>query len=232
MASGGIRLSREWREFIDSMDPRAFETRLARALTVAGTRSGQRFQRSARRAIRSRKYAPNSPITTIIKGISTPLVAGGDLFQSLTYRVASPYEVQLGIQRRTVGERGINIAATLHEGATINVRQHPGVRRAVWAKVSDRLGSDLSSLPTRSRAAVRRAARRIGYSPPSGAARRGMFAAMRSDGRLVGRPRTGADVWIIPARPFITAITTDPAFHRFILDQYAQAVRAAFSGGR
>lgn len=223
---GGIKLSREWASFLDTLDPKAFKTRLAKGSAIAGSRVGRWFEREARKRIRAKDYAPNSPVTVILKGSSTPLVDRGDLFQGLTYDQPDPYTVRLGVMRRAVGDQGVNVAAILHEGATINVKRYPQVRRAVFAKLRDSLSAErLAALNPKARKAVKGAAGKLGMTAPQ---RRAMFARQ---GRG-GRGGTGADVWIIPARPFITRPLEDPAFAAFVVEQYGQAVKAAFGAGR
>lgn len=220
MSSGGVKLSGEWRAFLDTLDPAAFSTRLARGAAMAGERIGRQFQRDARNRIRGKDYAPNSTVTVILKGSSTPLVDRGDLFQALTFEVVDPYTVRLGVMRRAVGDQGINVALILHEGATIDTRKHPRVRAKVFAMLRDKLSSErLAALNPRSRASVRRAAAVLGL-----AQKRAMHARQGRGGARIG---TGSPVWIIPARPFIARPLEAPEFGRFVVEQYGQAVRAA-----
>jgi len=225
MSGSGIKLSDDWRRLLEDLDPKAFKARLARGLAIAGARVGRTFEREARRAIRAQQYAPNSPVTVILKGSSTPLVDRGDLFQGLTWAQPDPYTVQLGVMRRAVGDKGINVALILHEGATINVRKYPQVRAKVWAMTRDALGAErMAALTPRSRKAVKGAAHALGLSAPQ---RRAAFARM-GRGRAPGG--TGSDVWIIPARPFVTRPIEAPAFGTAVVEHYGQAVRAAFGG--
>ncbi len=232
MASG-VKLSKDWRHLVDTLDPARFNGRLAKATAIAGNRVGRDFQRRARAAIRSGIYAPNSPITVIMKGSSKPLVDRGDLFQGLTYEVDGPYRVRLGILRRSSGDHVVNVGLILHEGATINVRQHPQVRRAVMAKLRDRLGPErMAALNPRQRRSVTSAASSIGMGkrPASSAQRKAIMAKARKEGKL-GAPSGGQAkaIWVIPARPFIAGPAGDPGFHRFLIDTYSQAVRAALT---
>jgi len=225
MAQGAIKLSDDWRRFLDTMDPKAFKARMAKGSAMAGARVGQHFQREARKRIRGQDYAPNSPVTVILKGSSTPLVDRGDLFQGLTYDQPDPYTVRLGVMRRAVGDKGINVALILHEGATVDVRRHPQVRAKVFAMMRDSLSAErLAALNPKSRRSVKRAAGVMGLAAPQ---RRAMFARM---GRGGARGGTGSSVWIIPARPFIARPIEDPAFGAFVVNAYGQAVRAAMGG--
>lgn len=227
-----IKLGTEWRDLIDAIDAPKFEARLYRGARIASERVGQYFQREARRAIRRRDYVRNSPITVIMKGSSTPLVDGGDLFQGLTYEVPEPFNVRLGVMRRKVGDKAINVAAILHEGATIDVGKHPQVRRAVFAKLRDQLSADrLAALNPRSRGAVRKAAGQLGMggkrSKLTEKQRKYLMAKARQEGRLSSAPGRGKQVWVIPARRFILDPIAAPGFAEFVVDQYGQAVRAA-----
>lgn len=223
MSAGEVRLSYHWKMLLGVLDAPRFKARLERNLVTAGNRIGRQFQREARSLIRAKAYAPNSPVTVILKGSSTPLVDRGDLFQQITFAVPDPYNVQLGIMRRAVGDRQINVAAVLHEGQTIKVT--PKIRAAVFAKVRDGLSaSRLAALNPRSRSAVRGAAAAMGL-----AQRRAMHAR-----RAMGTPKLsgrGAEVWIVPGRPFIARPASDPAWQRFAVDQYAQAVFHALRSG-
>jgi len=131
----GVRLTGGWSSLVDALDPSRVMPRLERNMATAGRRTGQEFQRRARAAIRGRQYAPNSPITALLKGSTAPLVADGDLFQSLTYKVVSPYNVRFGIMRDAVGTERITLGELLHDGATIDVNANPRIRMAVMAKL-------------------------------------------------------------------------------------------------
>lgn len=229
MTAGSVKLNAEWRAFLDAMDPKAFQTRLAKGLVLAGARVGRTFQRDARARIRGRDYAPNSPVTVILKGSNAPLVDKGDLFQSITFGQPDPYNLRLGIMRQAVGEELVNVAMILHEGCTVDVRRFPQVRRKVFAMLRDRLSAErLAALTPRSRKAVKGAAAILGMSSP---ARRAAFASMRRQGKAGMAPiGSGSQVWITPGRPFITRPLETPEFGRVVVDAYGQAVRVAFGG--
>jgi hypothetical protein len=223
VSAGGVKLSAEWRAVLDTLDPGTFAARLAKGTSIAGERIGRQFQRNARSRIRGKAYGENSPVTVILKGSSTPLVDKGDLFQAVTFEVIDPYNVRLGVMRRAVGDQAINVALILHEGATIDTRKHPKVRAKVFAMLRDRMGAErLAALNPRSRASVRKAAAVLGLSQ-----KRAMHARQ---GRGTAPGGTGSPIWIIPARPFIATPIQDPEFRKFIVVQYAQAVRAAIGG--
>lgn len=233
MAGNGIKLSGEWQALIDAMDGDHLKARLARALPRAAERTGREFVKLARAGIRSKDYAPNSPITVILKGSSTPLVNRGDLFQGITYQVATPYELRLGVIRQRSGAQVVNVGIIVHEGATINVRQHPQVRRRVWAMVRERLGPDrMAALNGRQRTSVRAAAKTLGLTVQAKASRRKMLGYLFATGKLTRSSPAGraSDVWVIPARPFLATPAQDPGFHKMIERHYGEAVQAAFKG--
>lgn len=205
MARASVKLSREWDDILKTLEPSVFRARLLRASAIAGGRVGYLVQAKIRQGIQSGRYADNSPITVILKGSSRPLVDKGDLFQSITYDQPDPWSVRVGIMRRKVGDDAINLAAVLHDGATIDVGKHPRVRRKVFAMVSRALSAErLAALVPRSRRAVSNAAGGLG----GGGSRR--------------------DVWIIPPRPFITDVLTEASMRHAVEEHYGAAVRAAF----
>ncbi len=208
MAKGGVKLDKNWDELLDTLDWPKFEKRIGRAVAVAHGRIGREFQGTARRAIRSGDYAPNSPMTVILKGSSKPLVHRGDLVQSITYDQPDPFQLRLGIMRSGATDKEINVALVLHEGATIDVAKHPKVRMAVWAKIKDAMGQYQRSDKRYKKArAIKGAAALLGTGAKGGS----------------------KDVWVIPARPFLIAAVDNPVFERFIADQYIAAVEAAFN---
>ena len=215
------------------MDGDTLKARLAKALPRAAERVGREFTKLARGKIRAQDYAKNSPITVILKGSSTPLVDKGDLFQGITYQVVDPYTLRLGVLRQRSGTQVVNVGLIVHEGATINVKQHPNVRRKVWAMVRDRLGpTRMAALNARQRTSVRGAAHTLGLTVRATASRRKVMAYLFATGKIPkGAPAARAsDVWIIPARPGLAAPAQDPTFHRAVERHYGEAVQAAFKG--
>jgi hypothetical protein len=232
MATGGIRLTGAWDAYLKAMDARDFRARLARRLATAADRVGRTFVASVRREIRAGVYAPNSPVTVILKGSSKPLVDKGDLFQSMTYQVDGPYHLNMGVIRAKSGDKLVNVALIVHEGATINVKQHPKVRAKVWAMIRSKLSPEaLAALNRRQRASVSSAAGTLGLSKKghrwTERQRRWWFASHPS----TAGSGPARDVWIIPARPYLARVAESSDFQRMIGDTYAQAVQAAFSGG-
>lgn len=240
MSSGGHGdlLLTGWDAFVAGIDPAAFRHRLERHLTDANERIGYQWQSRARRLIRAGAYAPNSPLTVMLKGSSRPLVRRGDLFQQLTFEPSGPYLLRVGVFKARAGPELVNVGLVLHEGATIDLKAHPNVRKKVWALVREALGG-FSSLNARSKASVLSAASQVGMGVskgtgahrPTPAQLRAMFAKKRAAGEG-DTPGTGGakDVWIIPARPFIVTPLKDPSFQAFARKQWEHAVRLAFQG--
>lgn len=157
-----------------------------------------------RNAIRADEYAPNSPITIILKGSSKPLVDHGDLIQSITYDQPSARELRIGLVKQRIARGEVyNIGVILHEGATIDVGAHPGIRVKVWSMVREALGR-LANRPKRSKSAV--------WGAMAG------IASLRSGG---GR------LWVIPPRPYLAGPLGSPAFVSRVERVYEMAAEQA-----
>lgn len=222
-----VRIVGEWKAIENALSPEEFEARINHFLPLAHERMGRRFVRDARRLIRSGAYAPNSPLTVLLKGSSKPLVDKGDLFQSITFENTRwpgrrfVISTALGVIKRKAGPRAVNIAQVLHDGATIDTRRNPAIRRAVFAKARDALAKAGRSKSASARAR-RAAARALGVRAPlTRRQRAAMFA------RMGGRARAGSGVWVIPGRPFITRPFSDAAFQIFVRDTWEKAIRRA-----
>lgn len=207
MAAGRVRLFGAWSELEKAIDPRDFRKRLDRELAKSFQRIGAKFVGVARAAITAEKYAPNSPITVILKGSSKPLVDRGTLYQGITYQVGlDARSVRLGVVRQRSGAEVVDLALILHEGATIDVRRHPQVARKVWAMVGEALRAS-GALTARRRGAVRRAAELLGGG---------------------GGSRGG--VWVIPPRRFLAEPLASDEFLGYARQELARAARAALIG--
>ena len=226
-----LELKGDWDTLLGVLRHDDLQKRLMRQLRVANTRIGREFVARAKRLIRARAYEPNSPITAILKGSATPLVDRGDLMQSITYDARDPERLIVGVIRAKSGSEQVDIATTLHEGATIDVRANPRVRRAVWAKVRRSVNAQrLLSLSGRSRTTVVSAARQIGLggrrgTPMTDRQRRAYWARQPKTSSAGG----GKPIWRIPARPFILRPLNDPAFVRFVRTTWTEAIRLALA---
>lgn len=203
-----VKLIGAWNAYQKATDPAKLEARIKASLATAGDRIGRQFVAKAQKAIRNKDYAPNSPITVILKrGQSTPLVGrpGGDLFQAISYDASNPFRILLGVLRQKAGEELVNIAIVLHEGATIDVGQHPQIRMKVFAMLREAMG------------------RKAG----SKAARMSRAAAIEGMSKAVGGPK---NVWTIPPRRFLSAPLQDPSFRTFAAKTWSSAIRVAIFG--
>lgn len=223
-----ITLTGAWKAFTEALDPVVFRQRLERNLLRAGERIGRQAQARVRRAIRAGDFAPNSPITVILKGSSKPLVDTGALFQSITFDQPDPWTVRVGVLRARAGEKQVNIAAILHEGATIDVQAHPEVRAKVWAMIRQRLG-DVGKLKGARKGAVISASAMIGMKPMTPGRKKALNAFFASQPKP---PSTGKKVWVIPARPYILQPLSDPGFGKWAAGEWGDAVRLTFLGGK
>ncbi len=118
---------------LDVFSPRKrFQRRLEKHVGAAMQRIGVFGQGEIIDAIDRKIFAPNAPLTIALKGHSTPLVgeAPGALRASIDFDVPKWSIVDIGVLRRRTqpGEDGkpddiMDIAAAVHEGATIQVTE-------------------------------------------------------------------------------------------------------------
>ena len=124
------------------LDSASFKRRFKVDMLRAQKRVGSRFQDDVRERINDHKYAANSLVTVLGKGSDTPLVAGGDLFGSVTWN-AEPFRIQLGVASIRL-KSGRLLAEVLHNGATIPVT--PLMRKALFARLSKSARRRLASV--------------------------------------------------------------------------------------
>ena len=227
-----LSLTGQWRQFVDGLDGNKFQRRLHAELLRANELIGKRFQRAARGMIRAAAYAPNSPLTVILKGSSKPLLDKGDLYQAITYEVEGPYAVKVGvIKHRLKGATTLDVAWILHEGATINVAQHPKVRRKMWAMLRERMAG-IGKLSKPRREVVLAAAKGMGLGRKRKFTRK-QIAYLIATGKISkAGPQhkpTSNPVWTIPARPFIARPLSDPEFPVYALKRWEGAVKRALA---
>ena len=128
-----------FKEFDKMLQPKPFEARLKRQVKQSMDLVGLLAADSIIRGIDQRQpppgmdnpsQYPNRPRTIAMKGNDTPLVgeAPASLRASITHKVAAWDEVIVGVLRRRTEKGGdgkpddvINIAAIVHEGATVPV---------------------------------------------------------------------------------------------------------------
>jgi hypothetical protein len=146
-SKGGVKLEGPWQAWLDSIDPKKFEERLHAEVRKATLRNALIVKKEILRLIQQgNAYEPNSPLTLAIKAPRTkPLVHGGDLFQAITTKLVDDFTAFVGLNRKTAGDKAVNIAIVLHEGATIpkqgDVTQ--AMRAAVFARAREnKAGAD------------------------------------------------------------------------------------------
>lgn len=105
----------EWRNVTDA---NAFSRRLKNNVRRATALNALAAAKKMREVIQSGNFKANAPLTVALKGSSKPLVAGGDLFQSITVQQINEDEQFVGVLRT---EGDFNLVAILHQGATIPV---------------------------------------------------------------------------------------------------------------
>ena len=227
-----VTLTGQWRAFVQGLDGNAFQRRLHGELLKANELIGKRFQRQARGLIRAAVYAPNSPMTIILKGSSKPLLDRGDLYQAITYDVEGPYAVKVGVIKHRLKEgNALDVAWILHEGATINVAQHPKVRRKMWAMLRERM-ANLAKLRKPRREVVLKAAAAMGLGRKRRFTRK-QIAYLIATGKISVPGRqykpTSNPIWTIPARPFIGRPLSDPEFPVYAVKRWEAAVKRSLA---
>ena len=105
----------EWRNVTDA---KSFSARLKRNVRRATALNALAAAKKMRQVIQAGGLKANAPLTMALKGSAKPLVAGGDLFQSITVQQINEDEQFVGVLRT---EGDFNLVAVLHEGATIPV---------------------------------------------------------------------------------------------------------------
>lgn len=199
-----VKQPEQLRHLMRALEPARVNAILDAVYKSAFQRIGEIAVAAIRNAIRADEYEPNSPITVILKGSSKPLVDHGDLIQAVSYSQPTPRSLQVGMIKTVVAKgETYNIGVILHEGASIDVGAHPKVRTKVWAMVSEALGT-----------------RRRGASLTST-----WRAAVALAGSHGGSGRK--DIWIIPARPFISGPLQGPAFQAKLERVYEMAAKQA-----
>ena len=100
------------------LDPKRVSRDLPKHVKEANQILGIWLVDQIRRGIRERQFDSNAPLTKILKNSDLPLVDHGDLLGSTAYEHRGPFILDVGVLKR---ESEANVAAILHEGATISV---------------------------------------------------------------------------------------------------------------
>ena len=108
----------EWKKWLRLLQGSRFKADLVKELTRAMTACTVLVRKEIVDRIDQGVYAPNAPLTTLMKGSGLPLVDKGDLRRSIQGKVIKYNEGFVGVFRTG---KAANIGAILHEGATIKV---------------------------------------------------------------------------------------------------------------
>lgn len=101
-----------------ALSPSKFATASKEKIRRATALNGKLAAGEMRRLIRKGIKPENAALTQAIKGGDKPLVDSSKLFESITSKVTSDVEAFVGVLRTN---ENYNIAAIVHEGATLNV---------------------------------------------------------------------------------------------------------------
>jgi len=118
----------------DATDATAFGKRLARNVRRATKLNALAAVKEMRATIQSGGFKANAPLTVALKGSSKPLVASGDLFQSISIEQINDDEIFVGVLRT---EEGFDLVNIVHNGAVIPVTPAMRWMFMLLAKASD-----------------------------------------------------------------------------------------------
>lgn len=203
----GVVLSGDWDRMDRALNWAVFGPVLTARVRNANEAIGMKFRAMAVRKIRAKEYAPNSPITIILKGSSTPLVHHGNLIKAISYKLQNPFELRVGVIKTEVGEEQVSIAQRLHDGFTMDMRNKPEERERLLAEVG--------------RAMVSISERKPAQRKAMNAAATDMLFGL---GGASGKP----GIWVIPGRPFLEAVLRDATFQGYVKERWTNAVEQAF----
>jgi len=105
-------------------------------VSVANRRLAPKMVAKVRKDIKEKHFKKNAILTELLKGSTTPLIDGADLWGSISARHKSPWEFHVGVIREDKG--GSSIAFILHEGATRKVTEK--MRRFFRAQAAESRG--------------------------------------------------------------------------------------------
>jgi hypothetical protein len=129
---------------LDALDPKKMTKALRKHLRRATRLNGKLGERAIRKVIQSGEgMERNAALTHSIKGDNSPLVGDSTLFNNITSKAISDVQVFVGVLRTS---QAFNVAAIIHEGATVAVS--PAMRGLffiLWkASTGDFPSADLS----------------------------------------------------------------------------------------
>lgn len=116
-------LTGDWDKALKLLTPENLRRVLQRAAHRAGSYSAGEIKKGIiSQAPGGKPFKPLHPLTVARKKSSKALIDHGDLLNSATYRVISPEEILVGVNRTARGKNGpVNIAALHEYGCTIAV---------------------------------------------------------------------------------------------------------------
>ncbi len=185
-------------EWADATDATAFGKRLGRNIRRATKLNALAAVKTMREVIQSGDFKANAPLTVALKGSSKPLVASGDMFQSVTTEeLSGKDEIFVGVLRSADQYDVVDI---VHNGATIPVTPAMRWMFMLLAKASDT--GDASKLEGR---AAELYGQFQGWKPLA----------------------TSTTAIYIPARPFAVVTFNKPELIKLCRDNWEAAVLAA-----
>jgi len=124
-----MSLEGDWDAYMLTLDPAKAARRIESEIRKATINNCVYVLGLIRKEIRGRKYAPNSPLTKILKGSGMPLIDHADLVKYLAYDLETSFSAYVGAKK---SDGTYNIAKIVHDGATIRVT--PKMRK--WIAIS------------------------------------------------------------------------------------------------
>lgn len=205
-----FKLTGSWGKLKHVVDRSRFESALKQNIRQATQRNAMRVVADIRKRITGRAYSPNAALTILIKKSTKPLVDDGDLFQAITHQMLNDKTAFVGALKATQvnGQSAADLAAILHEGATIAVT--PAMRGLFF--ILAEVGA--------------------GKKPASELTGRAADLAQRLGSRLKGiKPlRASTTHIVIPPRPFLRESFEDPQILGKLKQEWERAVSSSLTG--
>jgi hypothetical protein len=184
--------------WVGATDNSAFGKRLVRNVRRATKLNALAAVKTMRQTIQNGSFKANAPLTIALKGSSKPLVADGDMFQSITTEALNDDQIFVGVTRK---EASFDVVSIVHDGATITVT--PAMRWMFMLLAKASSGQmDPSKLEGRAAELF------------------GKFQGWKPIGE-------STSAIVIPARPFATVTFSNPLLVKICRDNWEAAVLAA-----
>lgn len=120
MAKPTIIHTGAWGKLRLMLDPKKFKAKLEKNVRKATMMNCALVEREIRKGIQSGSWSKNAQLTVMLKHSSKSLIGPGDaeLFKAVTSELIDSFNAFVGVKRMS----GVfNVAAAIHEGATISV---------------------------------------------------------------------------------------------------------------